>query len=293
MNLLPLRQQFTLDALTLGSSLCPLLTHYEVAPHAADLARTVVASFHLSYTGDAERVWKAAPRDGSPLFLRAMSKISVEIQKAMRAWIHLLWTSDIENLRDTDRSAQVAAYLALQPFYPKRKHAYTYDVLETGCLRGIDRNLRLFYSGVLEAFSAQLRVAGEHALAQFYSSRHSNWFLDQVLKSPKHLYEILTREEKVIRHWGPFLSHGIPPEKLESVRESVAVEFRSILRRDDDWRFLVPLIEIEATTGLERYLDVPLGRRLEITISPAGQPQSPGSKAQGGNVIVFPSQLAA
>ncbi|GAB4372551.1 MAG: hypothetical protein OHK0021_14920 [Bryobacter sp.] len=291
MKLATLNHELSLDALALGTALSPLLEQYTTSPVAQDLAPRVSVQLHLYRPGTVNAVWSAAPRDGSAGFLRAMTKLSVEIQRAFRNWLQLLWVSDLDNLRDTDRSAQVAAYLALRPFYPKSKNAYGYDLLEDGCLKSIERNVKLYISGVLEVFSTRLRLAGEHALADFYAPRHANWFVENALKSPKHLYEILAREEKLIRLWAPFLGREaseLDSEiKWESAREEVASHLRAILRRDDDWRFLAPLFEMEATAGLERHLDWPVTRRLEIFLRPLGEPHT------RANVIPFPTRLAA
>ncbi len=272
-----------LDALCLGTAVAPLLHHYRTSPEAGKLERKIAVELLLRPEPRGEEVWPRVPADGKAGFLRGMTRVSVEIQRALRCWIQLLWLGDLENLEDLERSARVAAYLALRPYHPKAKNAYAYDLLEDSHWRSIHRSVESELGFVLETIATHARLCGRHDLADYYAPRRAACLAKQVQKSPGVFGEVLVRENRLIKAWAPLVGKALDEDKLAQAREEVAPALRGIFRRDDDWRFLTPLLEIEATAGLEAHLKRPPSRRLEIRI----RPQS-GRDASPRNVIEFP-----
>ncbi len=290
MKHLTLRHDMNLEALSLGTALAPLLHHYRTAPTQSLLANRIELSLELSYPGDPLAHWTAAPNPKETGYFRAVTLLSVEIQKALRAWIGCLWNSQLDNLRDTERTTQVAAYLALRPHYPKSKNALGYDALEDISLGTLQRSLRTHMADALGPIATQLRLLGEHDLADFYSPSHATWFADNAVKTPKLLLNLLAREHKMIRVWAPCPGQGIEEKRLEEVREEIAMNLRGMIRRDDDWRFLTAAVEIEATTAMEAYLERVPQRRLYLQARPEDGPLAATSPRLPARVIEFPSR---
>jgi hypothetical protein len=172
----------------------------------------------------------------------------------------------------------------LRPFYPKVKCSYSYDLLEDRHTESIERSVGIYIGDVLQQLSTQLRLAGEHDLADYYAPDRSDWFAQEALKSRKGLYEMISRESQMIRAWAPLLGNAPDVEFLAAAREQASPALRGIFRRDDDWKFLTPMLELEVLAGLETFLHKPKSRQLELRIRPADRPVA-NTK---GKLIEFP-----
>jgi len=157
-----------LDALSMTSVLTPLLHQYRTGLNEAVLANRMAVEMEVSHPGNVEDSWSAVPADGEAGFMKCAVCVSVQLQKSLRSWLQMHWLANPENLKDTARTAQVIAYLACKPFYPKAKNAYAYDLLDDWSNAAIDRSIRTDMPDVLGRVSSLLRILGKHELADYY-----------------------------------------------------------------------------------------------------------------------------
>ncbi len=286
MKFLELRHDFELSAMASGTLLAPLLRHYGAIPRVRGLAKKVSVAVHLESGAHEGAAWVQAPRYGRPGHIKAMSALSVAMQRAMRAWTSLAWCGDMELLRDRERTAVVAVYLALRPYVSKLKNDWTYDPLAVTT----DVLARQAAAGLrpqLERLEAICLLEGEAELAAYYAPKNAEWLLDSVLRSPRMLWELFDRENKLIRVWAPLLGHEPDEERFAAAREQCAAALWPVLRRSLDWRYLAPIAEIEAAAAVEAFCQLAGERKLSVAIDPLRDECS-----RRDNVIVFPRRAA-
>lgn len=150
------------------SVLTPLLHQYRTGLNEAVLANRMPVEMEVSHPGNVEDSWSAVPADGEAGFMKCAVCVSVQLQKSLRSWLQMHWLANPENLKDTARTAQVIAYLACKPFYPKTKNASAYNLLDDWSNAAIDRSIRTDMPDVLGRVSSLLRILGKHELADYY-----------------------------------------------------------------------------------------------------------------------------
>lgn len=291
MKFLEMRHEFELDAMAFGTLVGPLLHHYKVSPRWEGVAERLQLAVLLrrdeNALGDSLRVWESAIADGRAGHIKTMAKISVEIQKAMRAWTSFLWCTDPANLHDRERTATWATYWALKPFIPKAKNAWTYDPLENDSAEVISRAARSSIEIQLLRLATLCRLRGEEELADYYAPARASWFVENVFRSPKALWELFDRERKLVRAWGPLLGHAPQEERFAEVRERCALAWSSVLRSDVDWRFVTPMVENEVMAALEMHQELPVRRHLELWVE-----SKRSLPPQAAKVLLFPKRAA-
>lgn len=291
MKFLELRHDIELDALTFGSLVAPLLHHYETSPRTEAMGERILVSLHLSREAglevEAQRVWQSAVRDGKAGHIKTMSKLSLEVQRAARAWTSFLWCSNPALLRDRERTATLAAYWAMKPLYAKEKNVWTYDPLEVDSPGMMARVVRQGIEIQLERLATICRLRGEAELAEYYSPKRATWFVANVFRTPKLLWDLFDRENKMIRVWGPLLGHAPEEESFGEAREKCAAVWNDAMRTGLDWRFVAAMVENEATAALEEHQELPIRRRLEVAVVPQRN-----TVAQTGKLIIFPKRAA-
>lgn len=285
MNFDQFKHSVALDALSLTSVLTPLLHQYRTGLDEAVLANRVEVGMTVSREGDVEDVWTAVPADGEPGFMKAAVRVSVQLQKTMRAWLQLHWFSNPENFADTAKTTQLIAYLACKPYYPKAKDAYAYDLMDDWSNSSIDRSLRADISDVLGRISGQLRILGKHDLADYYDPSHASWFISEIERNAKMFYDLLARESRMVHAWVPLIGAKVSQRELEEARRETRIALNEVFRRGEDLSFLAPLFELEALAAIELYIGKPVSRRLTLTGNPEREP-----RAMGAKVIAFPTR---
>ena len=290
MNFNRFEHKLALDAMSLASVVTPLLHHYRTGLSESVFASRMWLDLTIDCPGNADRIWSSVPARGQAHFIPVARQVSVQMQQMMRAWTHLLWCSNVENLRDTTRTTQVLAYVGSRPFYPKIRDAYSHDLLNEQSVASIRRTAKTYIADPLTLVSNQLRILGEHALADFYSPRHHSWFNKELDGHSKLLFDFIVREGRILNAWIPLLGLGRPEKAIERAREESRVALAQFPRREMDWSFLVPAIELEATAGIEAHIGRPVSRQLILSGSPERSPESQAllSTRLRNNVIEFP-----
>lgn len=290
MNFNHFEHRVAVDVMSMPTVVTPLLHHYRTGLSESIFAQRMNLDLQVDFQGNAEEIWSSVPRSGQKHFISCAKVVSVQLQRMLRAWTQLLWCSNVENLRDTERTTQVIGYLASRPFYPKNKDAYGYDLLDDAAVASILRGVKINIAEPLSMVSNQLRILGEHALADFYSPEHHDWFASEIESNSKLMFEFIAREKRILHAWIPMLGLGQPEKMLDRAREETRVALSQFPRRESDWSFLVPAIEMEATAGIEIQTERPLSRQLTLTGSPERAPESQAllSTSPRNNVIEFP-----
>lgn len=291
MKFLELRHDFELDAISFGTLVAPLLHHYKTAPKVAAMAEKIQVAMHLrrddEFEGDAHRIWESVAVDGRAGHVKMMSKLSYEMQRAVRAWTSFLWCSDLELLRDRERTAVLATYWALRPLLTKQKNVWTYDPLEVESTSMICRTARQGIEIQLERISTICRLQGEEELADYYGAKRASWFIENVFRSPRLLWDLFDRERKMIGVFAPLLGRTPNEQSFSEAREKCAATWFEVMRTDLDWRFVTAMVENEAMAALEEHQQLPVRRKLEVIVEPKRDPI-----AQSGKVIFFPKRAA-
>lgn len=308
MKLSPFFHQVSLDAPTLPTVLTPLLHHYRAGLQPSLFANRMTLSLEVHYDADPAEAWSLVPKDKEPFHLRAIAKLSVHLQRTLRAWLAFHWCANTENLCDVDKTMQILAYAASKPFTPKTKMSFGYDLLESEVVAGLHRSIRLSIADPLASVQAQLRILGHHKLADYYSPAHAEWFAGEARKNHKILYEIYARELRLIEAWVLLMGHPLERRSFEKAMNETMICLRQLIRRESDYTHLAPMLAIEATSAMDLALDREAPRRLLLTGNPernvpAGAlplyaaypaalefPVPADTQRRGGKVIQFPSQ---
>lgn len=285
MQLDQFKHSVALDALSLTSVLTPLLHQYRTGLDQAVLANQVQIEMSVDYQGNAADAWMAVPADGENGFMKVAARVSLQLQKTLRAWLQMHWFSNPENLADTARTAPLIGYLACRLYTPKTKGVYNYDLLDDWSASAIERHIRTDMSDVLARISNQLRILGRHDLADYYNPEHVTWFIGEVQRNRKQLLELLARETRIINAWVPLLGKVLASKHIEAARRETRIALNEILRRGEDLSWLAPVFEIEAVAAVETYIGRPAGRRLTLSGAPVDAPR----EAAMAKVIPFPT----
>jgi hypothetical protein len=295
MNLDQFKHCVALDALSLTSVLTPLLHQYRTGLDKAVLANRVEVEMTVTHQGNAEDAWRAVPADGEAGFMKGAVRVSLQLQKTLRCWLQMHWFADAENFADTAKTTQLLAYLACKPFHPKAKDAYAYDLLDDWSTSAIDRSIRADMPDVLARVSNQLRILGQHDLADYYDPSHASWFVSEIERNGKLFYEILARESRIVHAWVPRIGKAMTPKQLDEARRETGIALNEIFRRGEDLSYLRPLFEMEAVAALELYIGRPVGRSLSLTGNPERNPEATAilGGAVASNVIPFPAKPAS
>jgi hypothetical protein len=266
------KHSVALDALSLTSVLTPLLHQYRTGLDEAVLANRMDVGMTVSYEGNAADSWAAVPADGEPGFMKAAIRVSVQLQKTMRCWLQLHWFADPDNFADTAKTAQLLAYLACKPFFPKAKDAYAYDLLDDWSTSAIERGIRADMPDVLSRVSNQLRILGRHELADFYDPSHASWFVSEIQRNSRMFYDLLASESRLVHAWVPRIGKVPTQRQLDEARKETRIALNEVFRRGEDLAYLIPLFELETVAAIENYVGRPIGRRLALTGNPQWHP---------------------
>ena len=288
MKLDQFKHSVELEALSLTSVLTPLLHQYRTGLDQAVLANRIKVDLAVAHHGKVEEVWTAVPAAGESGFMKAAIRVSIQLQKTLRSWLRLHWLADLENLEDTAKSAQLLAYLACKPFYPRAKDAYAYDLLDDWSTAAIDRSIRADMPDVLSSASGLLRIHGRHDLADFYDPSHTSWFVSEIEKHGRLFYDLLARESRIVHAWVPLIGSRVSQKQLDDARYDTRVALNEVFRRTEDLSFLAPLFEIEVVAALELYIGRPVGRSLILTGNPDRYPESYALLSGGETRKVLP-----
>lgn len=145
-------------------------------------------------------VWTLAPDERSADFFPAFARISVALQRALRAEVPRAYFASLENFSDTKRAYPMLLYQASRPFRARMRTELTYDVLNPATLARVFRTAKQCLPELLAATELRLADAGLGEIARNYQPRRSANIVDAVqrLSRSRRCLYVLIRTENVL-----------------------------------------------------------------------------------------------
>lgn len=143
--------------------------------------------------------WKNAPAERDPRYFDTWQRVSIALQKALRASIpELYFGEDAGRYEDRDVGYQLVVYEACRAYYGRPRTEFTYDVADPATLAAAIRTIGRSMRTVLERTEKRLHEAGRPELARRYAPVWHQDILAAVRKKPKRLLGLLANEGLLI-----------------------------------------------------------------------------------------------
>lgn len=258
------RDQRTISPAYDPSFLVPILQRYGIAPDslpASDGARPV--TLDLSLAMPLAEIWAAAPGDRHPNFLRLAQRVSVALQEALRLWLPYLHFEDPARYEEVEDAACVLTYAACRPFTPQNRQVYSFDVLDSDTPRAVLYSVKRGLPPILNRIETAL-VAARPGAAKPYAL----WRMDKLLAfyERKHhpVHSILVAERDLIELFLKRKS-AIAGEKSEAAWQVLLDRRMRKFLFKKDFRFLMPLLEVEAARAAAEVAGIDCGFRASLS----------------------------
>jgi len=187
----------------LAHSLPPVLRPYSFGPEpwewlASAPAGAVVASVSLSVPGSLASAWLRAPGEREALFFDVYSQVSVAIQRALRRWLPYVYFSDLGRFENLRLAYPLIFYRSTYPCSGRPRSDFAYDLVAPDS-PGLARPwaARILASALIRT-ERLLAAAGREDLARCYRSWDARDVLDDILRRPRFLNELLTNDAFLI-----------------------------------------------------------------------------------------------
>ena len=142
--------------------------------------------------------WKDAPNECHPRYFQAWQRVSMALQKAVRAWVPERYFTIVERYEDRDAAYSMVVYEACRVCYGRPRTEFTYDVADPETLPGACRMIGRAMQTVLAPIEKRLYQAGKIALSHRYAPVWHQDILAAVRKRPKRLVGLLADEAMLI-----------------------------------------------------------------------------------------------
>jgi len=147
----------------------------------------------------AQPAWTAAPAETDLRYFQTWQRVSLALQRSLRAWIPALFYEDIvKDYEDRAQAYPLVVFEACRPCYGRPRTEFTYDIADPGILpaacRGIGRAMQV----VLDRVARRLHDTGRPELGRRYAPVWHQDILAAVQKKPKRLLRLLASEAAVI-----------------------------------------------------------------------------------------------
>lgn len=251
----------------------PILESYSFDPAVAEalgrdgepLNGEVHASLAISVPGSLAAAWLEAPEEKSPDFFPVYSRVSVAVQRCMRAWLPYCYFSEANRYGDLAAAFPLLVYQASLPFAGRPRYDFSYDVMSAESMEELYRSAARRLSRQLARIEQLLRDSGQAALAAFYSPRSARDILDSVRRQPKLLHALVAGDAFLTDAVINLGCHGAELRRILPANPSLAVRkltefaaefvkaFHGRLRRlygKRDFVALGSLLLVEATAAL-------------------------------------------
>lgn len=142
--------------------------------------------------------WSASPEEREPEYFRVWQRVSIALQKNLRARTRELYFRDPARFADHDTAYTLIVFSASRPFYGRPRSEFTYDVADPATLpsawRAIGNSLRT----VLAPIERRLRQLGDEPLAHRYAPVWYQDVLVSVKRRPRPFVRLIALEAKLI-----------------------------------------------------------------------------------------------
>ena len=138
----------------------------------------------------------AAPRENDPRYFRAWQRVSVRVQREIRALVsRTFFAEEARAALDPDRAFTIVVYCSCQPSFGRRPGDFTYDACELAslapALRLIGRSMRARLARISAGFE------DPRLKRRFLPVWHED-ILNVVRRKPQKLIKLLAREAAAI-----------------------------------------------------------------------------------------------
>jgi hypothetical protein len=141
-----------------------------------------------------DAAWKDAPRDHRRYYFPTWQRVSVLLQKELRAHVLARYMRCIDALEDRDASYPVLVYAASRLCYGRPRTEFTYDIADPDTLPSALKLMNRSLQGVLADIEACLRQAGKTELARRYAPIWHEDIRREILNNPRAFLMILGDE---------------------------------------------------------------------------------------------------
>jgi hypothetical protein len=184
------------------AELAPVLRACGFEPGAAEWLSQVPAagagdldvSFALSIPGSLASAWLDSPGEGDPLFFPAYARVSVAVQRSLRAWLPYVYFASLERYETPATAFPLVVYEASRPFAGRPKYDFNYEVMSDRSMAWFFRLAARQLPEELARIEALLLAAGKPQTAALYSPRHARNILASVRRRPRLLHSLLVAD---------------------------------------------------------------------------------------------------
>src|SRR5579871_2548998 len=146
----------------------------------------------------ANEIMCKSPRERDPRYFRTWQRVSLALQRALRAWISERCLQDVVRFQDRDAAYPILVYAACRLSYGRPKTEFTFDVADPGVLASALHNIGMSLKLVLEPVEKRLHAAGMSELARRYTAVWRQDILRTVKNKSKPLIALLAAEAKLV-----------------------------------------------------------------------------------------------
>jgi hypothetical protein len=175
--------------------------------------------------------WKGAPDERDPRYFQAWQRVSVALQKAVRAWIPKQYFTSVERYEDRDAAYPMVVYEACRPCFGRPRTEFTYDAADQETLPAACRMIGRAMQSVLARAEKRLYEAGKPTLAHRYAPVWHQDILAAVRKRPKPLAGLLA-DEGVLINAVIDLGAGRSVEAVSRFSKAANAALRSVYGQD-------------------------------------------------------------
>ncbi len=259
----------------------------------------------LEIDARAAGAWWDAPGESGPLFFETHSRVSVAVQRALRAWLPYLCLAGHPRLEAPEIALPMLVYAVSRPFHGRPKHDFTYDVLSEPSMAAVFRHAGRPLAARLADVRMLLSAAGRREAARQFDPDEVKKCLDYVRARPRNLHALLSAEAALV---GALVRAGCECARsreaaaagrhdtrgLMHTAEQMAKTFNDRLRRlyaGKELLSLGGLVLVEATHALNQALE----RRSEIraVLKIAGEAAPRGGRIVSGSRAFQPANTPA
>ncbi len=163
-----------------------------------DLLSRLQDSLAQSLTDRLAAVWLEAPGERDSAFFKVYSRVSIAVQKTLRAWLPRLYLSNTDRYRDLQTAFALLVYRASLPFRGKAKYELNYDFSNALSMTSLFRRAARQLPQELSRVEALLRASGSDRIARYYHPMQGHSVLAQVRRKPEYLNSLLAAETSMV-----------------------------------------------------------------------------------------------
>jgi hypothetical protein len=181
---------------------------------AAENGEQSAAGVTVSLPGEAVGAWHLQPAAREAAFFPAFAKMSIALQRELRAWLPALYFDSPEKLDDPAEALPLLVYAASATFPGKPRAQFTYDVIDSRDMARFYRSASRHLGSLLQAVESSLRAAGRTEAANAYRVDPAT-VIKQMQRKSRRLASLLAAESLLVEEFIRF------SERCREVNDSV------------------------------------------------------------------------